>query len=180
MNKPNKTLTILFSFIPGAGHMYMGLMAQGVQIMIVFFSMIALLGWLQLGFLAFIPPIIWFYSVFDAYHRYHDTLLESLFDFNLFEWLRSYPRWVGWTLIIIGALILSERLLYPLIDYNLRYYLKTGLVAIILIAGGVKLLMGTPEIEKHPGPQSAPLPNKTACEQGNIANEEVDSCANGE
>lgn len=48
--------------LPGAGHMYMGFMNMGVSFMSVFFFVIFLSTWLDIGPLLFILPLIWFYS----------------------------------------------------------------------------------------------------------------------
>jgi len=69
---PNKALLVLLSFVPGAGHMYLGLMRRGVSFMAGFalsiagagaFSMISLL---QAAFIILIP-LTWFVAFFDLW-----------------------------------------------------------------------------------------------------------------
>ena len=70
---PNKFLTVLFSFIPGAGHMYLGLMRRGISLMLGFalsifgaayFSMHPYIRLLLYLFGMFIP-VMWFIAFFD-------------------------------------------------------------------------------------------------------------------
>ena len=67
--KKNKFWTVVFSFLPGAGHMYMGFMKMGVSLMGLFFFIIFLASWLDFGPLTFILPVLWFYSFFDCLNK---------------------------------------------------------------------------------------------------------------
>ena len=68
---PNSFLMVLFSFIPGAGHMYFGLMKRGASLMAAFFASIFLTGAFSnfIGFVAaafgLFIPVIWFVAFFD-------------------------------------------------------------------------------------------------------------------
>jgi len=90
-----KIISVAFSIVPGAGHMYLGLMKQGLQLMTLFFFTAFLMGWLNLSLLVFILPIIWFYSLFDAYHQIEsknyaqDNNLELPFK----DWIETHPYW---------------------------------------------------------------------------------------
>ena len=64
--KQNKTLTVFFSLLPGAGHMFMGFMKRGVSLMSLFFLTIFLSSWLGIGPLLYVLPVLWFYSFFDS------------------------------------------------------------------------------------------------------------------
>lgn len=66
--KKNGFLTFVFSLLPGAGEMYLGFFKQGVSIMSAFFLLIAISGWLNLGPLVFVLPVIWFYSFFHVHN----------------------------------------------------------------------------------------------------------------
>jgi Na+/proline symporter len=143
-----KIIGVALSVIPGAGHMYLGLLKQGTHIMTAFFLTMFLTGSLNIGFLGFILPVIWFYSLFDVYHLLEDEQ-EGLRpdDSGLFAWFDNHPGWIGWGLILLGMLIILQRIvtpiLEPLLNADIRNYLQTGIVALILIAGGIKLLAGT-------------------------------------
>lgn len=151
MNKKSKTLVFFLSFIPGAGQMYLGLMSRGVQLMGAFFFITFLMGWLNLQLLAFILPVIWCYSLFDALHRADGSVeIQPVDEMAIFNWLEQHPKAIGGGLIGIGIFMVFDRLIAPLISYNIRGYLQTGLVALALIAIGVKLLIGgqKEEVEK--------------------------------
>lgn len=64
--KRNKTLTILFSLIPGGGQMFMGFMKLGVSLMSLFFLLLFLSSWLNIGPLLYALPVLWFYSFFSS------------------------------------------------------------------------------------------------------------------
>lgn len=139
-----KLITVALSLIPGAGHMYLGLQKQGLQFMSLFFFTAFLMGWLNMSLFLFVLPIIWFYSLFDAYHRVEDNKVEKWNDgIPLLSWFSNNPKWTGWGLIITGCLVIFERILAPLIQWQVRNYLQTALVALVLIASGVRLLAGS-------------------------------------
>ena len=58
--------TFICSLLPGAGEMYMGFFKQGISIMSLFFIMIVVSSWLELGPLMFVLPVLWFYSFFHV------------------------------------------------------------------------------------------------------------------
>lgn len=64
-----KLLTFCFSLVPGAGHMYLGFMKQGISLMTTFAALCAISAWLEIGPLLLFTPIIWFYSFFDAINK---------------------------------------------------------------------------------------------------------------
>ena len=78
------------------------------------------------------------YSFFDALHTINRTNIND--EKISFNFPKIKPEWVGWGLIGIGVLIVIERILYPLIPYEIRNYIQTSIVSIIFIVGGIKLL----------------------------------------
>jgi hypothetical protein len=159
----NKKFTAMFfSIIPGAGHMYLNLPKQGVQLMSLFFAAIFLSDWLNLGIFGIIIPIIWFYSFFDAGHKasmeypVQDGTLEILKGFNSNAILsKDLNKVIGYGLIVIGIIALVERTIFPLLTdlnfgntfkhfiYSFRSFLRTGVVSALLIMFGFKLLSGS-------------------------------------
>lgn len=67
-NKFNKFLTFILSFVPGCGHMYMGLMKRGLFIMFAFFSCCYLVSSIFYRVFSLGVVIIWLYNIFDAYN----------------------------------------------------------------------------------------------------------------
>jgi len=93
-----KTRTIMLSFVPGLGHMSIGLMQRGITFMIsfigwfaiiVFLSMIIHRGELLVFLLAL--PVIWVYSMFDVIGKLQAKQRgEHLVDRAIFEDMESY------------------------------------------------------------------------------------------
>ena len=79
---PNKFLSMMFSLVPGAGHMYLGLMRRGASIMAAFFSAIALTAFFGnlLGMFSYVfglaIPVLWFIAFFDFW-RYPRMSMEE-------------------------------------------------------------------------------------------------------
>ncbi len=63
-----KILIMFLSFVPGCGHMYMGLMKRGMFILFSFFSCSYLATSIFFRVFTFAFIIIWFFSIFDAYN----------------------------------------------------------------------------------------------------------------
>ncbi|MDD3140341.1 MAG: hypothetical protein PHX08_15405, partial [Lachnospiraceae bacterium] len=84
--KKNGFLTFVFSCLPGAGEMYMGFFKQGVSIMSLFFLLIFVSSWMNMGALMYISPVIWFYSFFHAnnLHSLPDEEFYAIEDTFLF------------------------------------------------------------------------------------------------
>ena len=134
-----KSISLALSVIPGAGHMYLGYQKKGLVIMGAFFFSIFFMGWLGISMLLFLLPLIWFYSFFDAMHiadGSQDEMKNQVLDF-----LKIKHEWIGFALVGIGVMILLERLLYPLINYEIRRYIQTSIVSLIFISIGIYMLI---------------------------------------
>ncbi|MFU1797095.1 hypothetical protein ACM1RC_24750 [Paenibacillus azoreducens] len=85
--------TILLSFIPGLGHLHMGLMQRGLSFLIAFFGFGTIMFFLtgltsHTIFLLFLGvlPIIWLYCMFDASQLIHRKQAgETVRDHSLFD-----------------------------------------------------------------------------------------------
>lgn len=93
-----KTRTILLSFLPGIGHMGLGLMQRGITFLISFIGLFAIIVFLSVimksaAILIFLLalPVIWIYSMFDAIQQLHAKHKgETLFDRSIFEDLEGH------------------------------------------------------------------------------------------
>ncbi len=144
MNK-SKFLTVIFSFLPGVGHFYLGWMERGLQFLITFFLCIYLLDLTGLSLFGLLLPIIWFYSLFDALQIY-DHKSETPANVILRGWFFEKQRWVGFGLIAVGLLAVFYRVAVPWIYYyfpnfSLRDF-STILVAVLFVVGGIRLAFG--------------------------------------
>lgn len=148
-----KLVTLAFSAVPGAGHMFMGLLKPGAQLMAAFFLVLFLGDWLEMSILAFVAPVIWFFSIFDVYHLLEEEEDVQLDAPNLFDWIARHSQWVGWGLIAAGVLIIIQRLGAPALGHwfneAMRSYVQTTIVALLLIGGGIKLLTGSKSAGKE-------------------------------
>lgn len=134
-----KSISLALSVIPGAGHMYLGYQKKGLTIMGSFFFSIFFMGWLGISMLLFLLPLIWFYSFFDAMHISDGSQEDYKNQLLIFPDIK--PEWSAFALIGIGVMILLERVLYPLIDYEIRRYIQTTAVSLIFILVGIYMLM---------------------------------------
>lgn len=111
----SKFLTFCFALLPGGGQMYHGLMKRGLSLMIIFWGIIALAVLLYIPVIAFILPIVWFYSFFDTINRMNMPIDELkmvkddfLLDINLpksqavSNLFKKRHVWIGWGLTLVG------------------------------------------------------------------------------
>ena len=165
MKKKNSFLTLMFSCCPGGGHMYLGFMKQGVQLMALFFATIAVASFAYiLRPISFLIPILLAYSIFDASNKCSTMADPDDSDLDLFKWFNiknngklqdmNYYKIGAYGLIIVGGFILFDTLIINALrnimgqflrhlDINLYYIeraIKSSLLGIIFIIGGIKLL----------------------------------------
>lgn len=146
-----KIITLALSIIPGAGHMYLGYQKKGLVLMGVFFFAIFFMGWLNLSFLLFLLPLIWFYSFFDAFHTLNGNNVEEV-EIDIEKLLPVIKReYIGFGLIGIGLIVAFQRIIHPIInqylDYYIVNYIQTSIVSLIFIFAGVKMLQRKKDVE---------------------------------
>ena len=166
--RKNRFWTLIFSFIPGCGHMYLGYMKRGLQFMVMFVATICLtyisasmfVYWISIVF-GFLIPITWLYQLADALHLLSGLKrrgMEVPADDEFFFPTRSgsIMKNVTFKKIIAVILILcgGSWILFTALDtlafvpilrdiFNmLRRYLVSALVSVALILGGLRLLKG--------------------------------------
>ncbi|WP_026564682.1 DUF6677 family protein [Bacillus sp. UNC41MFS5] len=162
--KKSKSIATFLAIFPGAGHLYLGLQRRGIQLMAAFLFSIYILDTLRLGIFLFLIPIIWFYSFFDAMQKVSRYGEETIEDVPIIAYFINHQKWVGIGLVLMGLYYLVMNVLLPafspflnrLVNIDVMYwvqsYLQTGLVCILLIGGGIKLLSGSKqkrEAKKH-------------------------------
>lgn len=170
MNKKNKILFFLFSLIPGAAHMYIGLVKRGLVIMLALVAGAGLAMMADTPAFLLVLPVLWFYSFFDAWNKYHlpeEKLTKVQDDFLFFlnampENVRSDPRFKkvasanvlkvgGIVAIIAGAYLIWNQIIVRVlirllsdtgaeILSQISYKLPQVAVAVILIVVGIKLI----------------------------------------
>ncbi|MFD3156971.1 hypothetical protein ACFIJ5_08935 [Haloimpatiens sp. FM7330] len=151
--KNSKGTAMFFSLMPGAGHMYLGLTRQGIQLMFMFFGTLFLAHALNLEILVIFLPILWFYSIFDVRSKAMSD--KPLVDSNLEilsyigyngNWIRGNKqgKFIGYFLIIAGVLAIVNNFVFPIIEdyigYYIVHYIKSLVVPSIFIILGIFLL----------------------------------------
>ncbi len=170
MNKKNKILFFLFSLIPGAAHMYIALVKRGLVIMLAFVAIVGVALMSDVPVLLILLPVLWFYSFFDAWNKYHlpeDKLAKVQDDFLFFlnampENIRTDPRLKkvasanvlkvgGIAAVIIGAYLIWNQIIVNVLSRLLgvrgaeilsevSYRFPQVAVAVLLIVIGIKLI----------------------------------------
>lgn len=182
IKKKNKFLTFCFSLIPGAGHMYLGFMKQGISLLTAFFTIIMLCSWLNLGALLFVLPVIWFFGFFDAtnkaslsdeeFYSLEDNYFIPMSDVNLNKIFqkRGFHMIVAIILIFIGCNLLLDALYYSVIVYlpdavsNLYHSLSQLFPRLVfgsfIVAIGVKLILGKKSELETPPSKTVVMPDQ--------------------
>lgn len=151
----SKFWAFLLSLIPGAGHMYLGMMRRGVQLMALFMLPIMIAGFLRLEVFLFTLPIIWFYSFFDSMNRLGTPENRVDDDIPVIKWMfdsknipQNKSKLIGYGLIFVGGYLLFDRffstsIYYYRFPWHIRQNIQASIFAILFILGGVKLLKGS-------------------------------------
>ncbi|MEX2459708.1 MAG: hypothetical protein WD469_00170 [Paenibacillaceae bacterium] len=152
VGKKSKTLAIILSILPGAGHMYLGLQYRGLQLMAGFLFSFYILDALHLSIFLFLIPILWFYSLFDAMQHVSRHGVVEIKDIPIIDWLKNYQKWIGIGLLVLGFYHLLDEFVLGVFDrlqpelqisYWFHRYFQVFVVSTLLIGGGFRLLTGT-------------------------------------
>ena len=142
----SRFLTFILSFLPGLGHLYLGLTRQGLELMGLFFADIVIMAGLNTPFpFAFVIPMLFLYGIFDALQK-RDRIAKGIpvnkqaTFFRCVDWDWSRKKWIGWSVIVIGALMLLNKMSS---DGLLRQFIgDVGdlVVALLLVGLGVWII----------------------------------------
>ena len=184
MNKKNGFWLFVTSCLSGCGQMYQGYMKRGLSLLLAFFILLAIAGFLGFGALAFFLPVIWLYAFFDSYNlrgqlaggtAQPDAYLFGLSDMDsqqMNELLHKRHSLVGWVLVIFGGYMLwdtalvqmsflHDTWLYSLLRYDMpRLVLTAGIIALGLwfIRGPKAKSAPTDDIPAFTPPAAEPTP----------------------
>lgn len=153
--------SFIFSFIPGAGHMYHGLMVRGLQLMIAFISVIVISTLMYTtSILGVFSVVIWFYSFFDiinikrAINKGEEVKDISIYNVDLSNVNYYY---IGIGLIIFGVIFLINETSYRFIRihylnniiYIVLNIIKSSILPALMILGGIILLKKYKKVENQ-------------------------------
>ncbi|MCL2530940.1 MAG: hypothetical protein FWE40_02125 [Oscillospiraceae bacterium] len=157
--KPSKFLTFCFSLLPGAGHMYLGLMKRGLSFMILFFATIAatfLSSSLRLEpfmfAFALAIPIVWFAAFFDLWRYPRMTAEEKAAQQDEFLFMQEPTvQWkpIARKLCVLGGVLLILAAVQQVIQhYIMRLFtqwhwwnIQPAIGAAIMLALGIAAIV---------------------------------------
>lgn len=162
--KRNGFWRFMFSLLPGAGEMYMGFMKMGLSLMSMFFVIVAVASFLDLGPLMFVAAVAWFYSFFHVHNlaSMPDEEFYAVEDDYLFplpagekkgrELVHTYRNVIAAVLIILGVMMTWKGLFRILFSFipdvlywkivNMVELLPQFVVGIAIIVLGVYMIRG--------------------------------------
>lgn len=165
--RKSKFWLFIFSFVPGAGEMYMGLMKMGISLMLGFMLSIAVIAITNISVLSVIAITIYIYCFFHAHNigsmdEADFQALEDtyLFGFDNLDQIRmkmsgKYRPAVAVVLIIMGVIMLAnvgfnllceifgwDNVYLSKIYYFVRDEVPRLLIGIAIIWGGITMLRG--------------------------------------
>lgn len=121
--KKNRFLLFCFSFLPGAGEMYLGFMKMGLSLLSVFAFAVIITVYSNIGVMGFAAMVVWVYGFF------HANNLGSLNDEEFYRMEDEYLFGIG------------EKDMDSIKDSIMGKYRKV--FAIILIVFGISMLWQT-------------------------------------
>jgi hypothetical protein len=169
LTRKSAFLTFILSWLPGLGHLYLGLNKRGLQFMTAFFACIILIPLLPFVF-PFVLAILWFYSLFDALQKAavintlashqgtptipadpgdaaidRDSLTTNLDQtIDPLRALREQntvnPLWIGGVCILVGLLVMVREVFPTVWDVLVRMHIGSILLAAVLIGFGLWLI----------------------------------------
>ena len=163
-SKKNSFWRLCFSFLPGAGEMYMGFMKMGISTMSLFMTIFFIAVTLEFGALMIVGLVIWFYSFFhvhnlaslpdEEFYSVEDDYIFHFFDPSSMgkEFYRHNRRILAYILIIMGIVMTWQGMLNLIYEYlpeeiyfyirHLTYDLPKLFVGIGIIALGAAMIRG--------------------------------------
>lgn len=160
-NQKNRFWTFCLSLVPGAGEMYFGLYRCGVSLMLAFALLLVLPMALNIGELAILDFVLWFYSFLHTHNlrsmppeafmcledRYFWERLMPWGEVTI-KWDRKLRRWLAIVLILLGVYLVIQNLysiaagLLPWYIIDALWHLPRLAVGVLIIALGLWLISG--------------------------------------
>lgn len=155
---------LMFSLLPGAGEMYMGFMKMGLSLMSMFFVIVAIASFLDIGPLMFVAAVAWFYSFFHVHNlaSMPDEEFYAVEDDYLFplptgekqgrELIHTYRNIIAIVLIVLGVMMTWKgvfRVLFRFVPDEIYWKIVNSfellpqlVVGIAIIVLGVYMIRG--------------------------------------
>lgn len=143
-------MALLFSFIPGFGHLVLGYAKQGIQLLLITVMSLLFINEFHMPFLRYFLILIWAYSFFDTLYILRNQQTKQQSNDTLLFAFQSYKRWIGLGLIVVGlyfaldlfAIHMLENISTVWHKYYMRhkYNVLSAIAAFIIIFVGIKLM----------------------------------------
>ena len=153
--KRNGFLRFCCSLLPGAGEMYMGFMKMGLSLMSMFFGIIVAASIFELGPLAVLAVIAWFYSLSDEeFYAVEDDYLFHLSGEGEKDksFVKRYRTIIAVVLILLGIMLIWNSFYWMIANLipdetvwvlqEISYRLPRLMAGIAIIAAGIYLVQG--------------------------------------
>lgn len=171
MNRKNGFLHFVFSFVPGAGEMYMGFMKMGFSLMCIFAVLCAVVSLISIPELAIFPAMFYVYCFFHTHNirglddaKFGEVVDEYLFNLDKIlqlkeDALKKGRKWIAALCVILGAVMLWQAGLEFLWDTlggkyrivrilsTITDYMPRTIIGIAIVVLGIKLIKGRPADE---------------------------------
>lgn len=150
--KYSKKTALFFSLFPGAGHMYIGLIKQGIELMVLFFFVFFISNSFNFTFFGIFIPVIWCYSIFDVKTKIDQGENAKDDDLPIFKssnFSKSFlnnntEKYIAYILILMGIFSLIDNIFVPFInrylDYEVIRLVKDLIISIVLIGIGLFII----------------------------------------
>ncbi len=165
MRNKSSFLCFIFSMVPGAGQMYLGLMNHGILYMASFVGIIAIASLFYVEQILVVLPIIWCVSFFDVWNKKRltdeefsreilkDRKILKSFSTSVDGFFKKKYVFLGGVLVFLGAYILFNNFLLPVLSeiferffdislWRIREYFGTIIIAAVFVYFGMKLMRG--------------------------------------
>ncbi len=156
-SEKSSMLAFLFSLLPGAGYMYLGLMNRGLQVMVLFFGAIFVAGMAGLDLiLTLVLPVVFFYNIFDTLQlagRMRDGVPVEDKPFIDLHGECNKTSLLGYVLVGLGILALLNNFLPHLFGYSFYSFMRQVFTPLLIISLGVFILYRNLKRGKEDGSQ---------------------------
>lgn len=150
-------VALIFSLIPGFGHLVLGYAKQGLQLVLITVATMILINEFHMPYLRYFTILIWAYSFFDTLYILRNQQSKQQTNETLFVAFQSYKRWIGLGLLLIGLYFIFNLFVTSFLDHiNVQWYkyymtyrftALSALAAFAIIFVGIKLM--TSSIAEH-------------------------------
>ena len=166
MREKHGLMLFITSCLSGCGQMYQGYMKRGLSLLLLFFALLAVSGFLGLAPVALFLPVVWIYAFFDSYDlrsrlaagtAQPDDYLFGLSEMDsrrMSELLRRRHSLIGWGLVGLGVYMIYDSIIRGVMEvvldipglewaYGLVVYdLPRLVVTVLIIALGLWFIRG--------------------------------------